>query len=29
VQWYLDNSDWTQKVTSGEYRQWMSQQYGA
>ncbi len=29
VQWYLNNSEWTQKVTSGEYRQWMSQQYGA
>lgn len=29
VQWYLNNSDWTQKVTSGEYRQWISQQYGA
>lgn len=28
VQWYLTHSEWTQKVTSGEYRQWISQQYG-
>jgi dTDP-glucose 4,6-dehydratase len=28
VQWYLDHSDWTHNVMSGEYRQWLSQQYG-
>lgn len=28
VQWYLEHSDWTHNVTSGEYRQWISQQYG-
>ncbi len=28
VQWYLEHSDWTHNVTSGEYRQWLSQQYG-
>ncbi len=29
VQWYLDNQDWVQNVTSGAYREWVSQQYGA
>jgi dTDP-glucose 4,6-dehydratase len=28
VRWYLEHSDWTHNVTSGEYRQWISQQYG-
>ena len=28
VQWYLDNQDWVQNVTSGAYREWVSQQYG-
>ena len=28
VQWYLEHGDWTHNVTSGEYRQWISQQYG-
>ena len=28
VQWYLANPDWVYSVTSGEYRQWMQQQYG-
>ncbi len=28
VAWYLEHSDWVQSVTSGEYRQWMSKQYG-
>ena len=27
VQWYLDNQDWVQSVTSGEYRKWMDTQY--
>ncbi len=29
VQWYLDHADWVAQVQSGEYRQWMQQQYGA
>jgi len=28
VQWYLANQEWVTSVTSGEYRQWMQQQYG-
>jgi dTDP-glucose 4,6-dehydratase len=27
VQWYLDNTAWIQRVQSGEYRQWIEQQY--
>ncbi len=27
VQWYLDNQDWVQNVTSGAYREWVSKQY--
>ena len=27
VQWYLDNQDWVQSVTSGDYRAWMDTQY--
>ena len=27
VQWYLDNQDWVQSVTSGDYRNWVQQQY--
>src|SRR5476649_2629529 len=26
VQWYLDSQDWVQNVTSGAYREWVSQQ---
>jgi dTDP-glucose 4,6-dehydratase len=29
VQWYLDNQAWVEGVTSGAYRQWVGQQYGA
>mgnify|MGYP003338446885 CR=1 FL=1 len=29
VVWYLNNQDWVKNVTSGEYRQWLSLQYGA
>ena len=29
VQWYLDNPEWVQNVTSGSYREWTTQQYGA
>jgi dTDP-glucose 4,6-dehydratase len=29
VQWYLDHPDWVEHVTSGAYRQWVGQQYGA
>jgi dTDP-glucose 4,6-dehydratase len=28
VKWYLDNQDWVQSVTSGEYRKWLEKQYG-
>ncbi len=28
VRWYLDHQDWVQGVTSGNYRQWLSTQYG-
>ena len=27
VQWYLDNDDWVQNVTSGAYRGWIETQY--
>lgn len=27
VQWYLANADWVQRVQSGAYRDWISQQY--
>jgi len=27
VRWYLDNPEWVQKVTSGEYRNWVTAQY--
>jgi len=29
VQWYLDNQSWVQDVMSGEYRNWVEQQYAA
>jgi dTDP-glucose 4,6-dehydratase len=29
VQWYLDNQDWVQNVTSGAYRDWVDKQYAA
>ena len=28
IQWYLDNPGWVERVKSGEYRSWISQQYG-
>ena len=28
VEWYLANAEWVRSVTSGEYRNWMQQQYG-
>ena len=28
VQWYLDHPDWVANVQSGDYRDWVSQQYG-
>ena len=28
VQWYLDNPQWVEHVTSGDYRHWMQKQYG-
>ncbi|MGQ0708618.1 MAG: dTDP-glucose 4,6-dehydratase [Rhodoferax sp.] len=27
VQWYLDHSDWVQRVQTGAYRDWVQQQY--
>ena len=27
VAWYLDNREWTERVTSGAYRQWIEKQY--
>jgi dTDP-glucose 4,6-dehydratase len=27
VRWYLDNSAWVDSVRSGEYRQWITQNY--
>jgi dTDP-glucose 4,6-dehydratase len=29
VQWYLDNSQWVNHVSSGAYREWVSKQYGS
>ncbi|MDC7698650.1 dTDP-glucose 4,6-dehydratase [Vogesella indigofera] len=28
VQWYLDNQDWVEGVSSGHYRDWLARQYG-
>jgi dTDP-glucose 4,6-dehydratase len=28
VQWYLDNMDWVENVTSGEYKLWLDKNYG-
>ena len=28
IQWYLDNAQWVEHVTSGDYRQWVQKQYG-
>jgi len=27
IQWYLDNSEWIERVKSGEYRQWIKRHY--
>ncbi|KAA3626781.1 MAG: dTDP-glucose 4,6-dehydratase [Proteobacteria bacterium] len=27
VRWYLDNQDWVERVTSGEYRHWVERHY--
>lgn len=27
VNWYLDNSDWVEKIISGDYRNWIEKQY--
>jgi len=29
VQWYLDNQEWAQSVTSGDYKEWVTKQYQA
>ena len=28
VQWYLEHQGWIDRVRSGEYRDWVAQQYG-
>jgi len=28
VRWYLDNSEWTESIKTGEYKKWMDQNYG-
>jgi dTDP-glucose 4,6-dehydratase len=28
VRWYLDHQDWVSSVRTGEYRQWIEQNYG-
>ncbi len=28
IQWYLDNSDWIDRVKSGEYQSWAKEHYG-
>ena len=28
VQWYLDNAAWTERVRSGDYRDWLQRNYG-
>ena len=28
IRWYLDNSQWVQRVKSGEYQDWVKQHYG-
>ena len=28
VEWYLDNTDWVQRIQSGAYRDWMATNYG-
>ncbi len=27
IQWYLDHSEWTQRITSGAYREWIEKNY--
>ena len=27
IQWYLDNSQWVERVNSGEYRSWIAKHY--
>lgn len=29
IQWYLDNSEWVEHVTSGSYRKWINLQYAS
>ena len=29
VEWYLANAEWVERVTSGAYQQWMTQNYGS
>ena len=27
INWYLNNQDWVKRITSGEYRKWISKNY--
>ena len=27
VEWYINNGDWIERIRSGEYRQWVKDQY--
>jgi len=27
IKWYVDNTDWTNRIKSGEYMSWIKQQY--
>ena len=27
IQWYLDNQEWVQNVTSGDYKKWIEREY--
>lgn len=29
VRWYLERSEWIERITSGAYREWVAKQYGA
>jgi len=28
IEWYRNNQDWVESITSGEYREWINKQYG-
>ena len=29
VQWYLENTEWIDRIRTGEYRKWMEENYGS